>query len=523
MKLRKLVLCAALVAAACNGQLSIGPNPGSAGSGGGDGAIGGRDGAAGGRNSGTAGSGTAGLEGVAGKDGPGAGGAIGTGGSGVAGSEHCLGCAGLVDTGGWGPLGVAGGSSSGLGALGLPCIPGGLVTEADGTPAKAQIKTLPHCAEGLACDANNTCVPIPDCPQDGDLCAIRHAALGAGGAGGGFSSVPGWGGETSHYGGSSSSYGGDGSAHYGATDPSGVTAMTASESQVFWVEYGTRDALGNYQHDGALLAYAPDNGTTSTVASGLEGPIGVEITTSHAYIYVDGARPPGTTAHPQLLRVPLTGGTVELLQEGMIPAGFAAANGRAFWNTESLRPNPKIYSLTSEPNAVPTEFLHVGSYRLASDGTDLYYSENNGGLMRTPISSAVPVALNLSAWNFVLRDDSIYALESVSSVGLMLSSAPKSGGELVRVRALGAGYPNNLRRAGARYFFDATAPAQQGNGWPCCERQLTSASFVGNDAPIRLLHRLGRPSSADQLWAATANALYWSEGRAVYKQPIPTP
>lgn len=531
MKIKQLSLLGVLVAAACNGQLTVGDHPPGGGGSAGSGAAGG----SGGRNNGVAGSATAGLNGVAGEHRTDTGGQNGIAGSwnGAAGET---GVAGNNWNGAGGETGVAGtwngtagvggyiNSSGWRGVLGAPCIPGGLVTEADGTPAKTQIKDLPHCADGLSCNADNKCMPTPDCPQAGELCVVRRAALGAGsgGAGGGPATVPGWGGETGSWGGSSS-YGGNGSVVHYAQPNSGVTAMTANESRVYWVEYGTRDALGNYQHDGALLAHSPEDGTTSVIASGMDGPIGVELTTTHAYIYVDGARPNGTPARTQLLRVPLAGGTAELVQEGGLPASFAAAGSRPFWTTESNHPSPKIYSLTSDSNPVPTEFLAGYSYGLAVDATDLYYANGSGGLMRAPLTGAAPVAVALSVGDFVLRDDAIFALERISGAGQMLSRVPKSGGEYVRVRALGAGDPMRLRSVGDRYFFEAVALTQQGNGWPCCERQVISASFVDSAPPVRLLHRLARPSSVDHLWAATAGALYWSEGLTVYKQPLPTP
>jgi hypothetical protein len=289
---------------------------------------------------------------------------------------------------------------------------------------------------------------------------------------------------------------------------------------VYWVEYGTRDSLGNYKHDGTLLSYAPDDGTTSVVASGLEGPIGVEVTTSHAYVYVDGARPLYAPAHLQLLRVPLAGGSAELVQEGAFPSSFAAAGSQAFWETSSTHPDSKIFTMTSDADAAVSEFVADSNARkLTIDGTDLYYAGSNG-LTRTPTDSAAPVALGLSATDFALHDDSVYALDFASGAGGLLTRAPKTGGEFLRVRALGPGAPSRLRRAGDRYFFEALNYSQTD---PNEQLQVLSASFVDDSPPIRLLYRPSRNSFVDHLWVASENALYWSEGRAIYKQPLPIP
>lgn len=536
MKIAKLSLGVVLVGVACNGQLSVTGLPGAGGSGGGAGldvvGTAGRNvGTAGHDELGDAGHGDIGETGgrdfgTAGRDfGGGSGPTPGTGGSGPSGVGGWRPGAtggtgdegGSLSYGGEAPVYVTGGSGPGPspGGLGLPCVPGGLVTEADGTPAKTQVMKLPRCAPGLSCDADNKCTPTPDCPQSGKACVVRHAPSGGSGLGGAPGYDLGFGGWSSAVGGSGPrpGNGGNGSLVYDASDLTGVTAITATESRVYWVEYGTRDALGNYQHDGALLAYSPDDGTTTVLASGLEGPTAVEVTTSYAYVYVDGARPSGTPIHPQLLRVPVTGGTAVVVQEGALPASFAATGSQAFWSSEYTQANQNIYTMTSDSSAVVTEFVPGINFRLAADTTDLYYQGPNG-LMRTPLASAAPVALGVSAGPIVLHDDSIFSIESVNGGGL-LSRAPKSGGEFLRVRALGAGYPALVRRAGERFFVETSGPNSP--DW----RQVVTAT-LGTEPPIRLLEPQ-RGWAGNRLWAATANSVYWSEGRAVYRQPIPTP
>jgi hypothetical protein len=106
----------------------------------------------------------------------------------------------------------------------------------------------------------------------------------------------------------------------------------------------------------------------------------------------------------------------------------------------------------------------------------------------------------------------------------LLSQAAKSGGEFVRIRGLGSATASNLRAVGDRYFFEAvptapncTAPTEQ------YVTRVLSASFDQNNQAIQLLERPDRRSFVNHLWVGTANALFWSEGRAIYKQSIPTP
>jgi hypothetical protein len=172
-------------------------------------------------------------------------------------------------------------------------------------------------------------------------------------------------------------------------------------------------------------------------------------------------------------------------------------------------------------NAIPTEFFPEALGNLKSDATDLYYPAS-GGLMRTPIASAAPSAVGvsgLSVYDFALYADGIFALESSNGGGL-LSRAPKSGGAFQRVRALGAGVPGNLKVVGDRYFLDVLlAEGLNSKG----KTQVLTAGFAGTDPPLRLLERNQRHTPTDQLWVATADALFWSEGQAIYKQPLPTP
>jgi len=509
--MRKWLVWAALIAVGCNGKLSVNGGDGGAASIPGAGYAGaGRAGAAGEPQGGDAGEGDVGFLGGA----PGA----------KAGNGPTAGAPGAGA-----PWGGSGGAPPGPGEIGQDCVPGALVTEADGTPAKAVVKTLDRCNEGLACNAQGKCVPAPDCPSNG-LCVLRRAALsgsgGIGGAPGSETTAPGGKGGTPNWGTAGAGFG---IAGFGfgptpnAASESGVVALTANESHVYWLEYGTRDALGNYQHDGALMSYSITDGTTAVLASGLAGPTSLKLSTTHAYVYLDGAPLIGTPIHAQLFRVPLNGGVPELVQDGAQPQFFAAAGSQPFWAA-----GKEVYTMGSEANALPTVFVSELVRALATDATDLYYyAASSGSLMRAPLAGAAPSAVGVTAISFALHDDAIYALESIrtaaDTMGGLLSRAPKSGGAFERVRALGSGTPSNLTAVGDRYFLDVVPAAVEGSNGYSYKTQVLTAGFAGSDPPIRLLERNQRQTRVDELWVGTAAALYWSEGQAIYKQPLPTP
>src|SRR4051812_34820507 len=75
-----------------------------------------------------------------------------------------LACGANVQVGKDNPEGGAGGSSGApSGALGATCLRGERVTEANGTPAEAEIEIPQRCNEGLSCNAAKVCEPTPDC------------------------------------------------------------------------------------------------------------------------------------------------------------------------------------------------------------------------------------------------------------------------------------------------------------------------------------------------------------------------
>ena len=508
MSVRKMCGWAVLIALGCNGKLSIAPE-----SGGGAGVAGQEDRAVGGGGD-DAGGNTA-HDGTAGKPaapGPSEGGQRGD--SGGFGGMSLIG-------GGQGPVAGSGGTVIPRGDTGQDCIPGGEEAEPVGSPAKANVKWMAYCNEGLACNAQGKCVVAPDCPQPG-LCVLRRAEVGGSGGSGGSGGVPGvLDGPPS--GGPSKwpSYAG-----FGAVLPSitteqvGVVSLTANESHAYWLEYGTRNALGSYQHDGRLWSYRFENGDTKLIASGLEGPMGVKLTTTHAYVYVDGGRLVGTSTRPQLFRVPLTGGNAELVQDGTQDLGLVAVGDTAYWSKGN-----QFYSQTSNADATPNPYFVADGYRsgLTSDGSDLYYATMAEGLKRTSIASAVETQLGLGADDFVLHDDGIYTINYFGDGGL-LARAPKSGGDFEPIGALGAGSPSGLKAVGDRYFFGMIRRTIRGNaGHYMLVQYLLSAGFAGADPPIRLIQRPYRQTVVDNLWVGTATDLYWSDGGAIYKQPLPTP
>lgn len=81
-----------------------------------------------------------------------------------------------------------------------------------------------------------------------------------------------------------------------------ISGITADGENLYWLNYGTRDHLGNYNNDGALLAYSFQSRVTRTVVAALSGPVDLEVTIAHAYFLEDGGPLNGGVAKPIKLR-----------------------------------------------------------------------------------------------------------------------------------------------------------------------------------------------------------------------------
>jgi hypothetical protein len=433
-----------------------------------------------------------------------------------------------VEGGSGGVNGDAGGEAivipADAGKIGKTCVPGGLVIEAEGTSAEATIKTLDRCDAGLSCTAQGKCDAASDCQHSSGTCTLRRVEV-------------------------------DQSIYDGINPDrayTGIVGLAANDSHLYWLEYGTRDALENYLHDGALMSYSFADQTTTTVATGLDGPIRFGLTTTHAYISTYEQRVTGIS---HLLRVPLTGGTVEQVQAAPRYADaflyFASVGSQAFWDHHYQTndwgdENTGIDTMSSDPDAVPISFVSPEEAHrvdaLASDGTGLFYVSADHAVMRTPISSAAATATGAVARlaGIALHDDSIFTLNTldnggptVSPSGILLLRAPKSGGQFQQVRSLGAGvleaqenfYGSTPQVVDDRYFFQVHLWMQDRDGHEGYQRRVLTAAFGDNEPPIRLFEQ-PLPTSAqfDHFrWVGTADALYWSDGQAIYEQPLPTP
>jgi hypothetical protein len=284
--------------------------------------------------------------------------------------------------------------------------------------------------------------------------------------------------------------------------------MTANDSNLYWVEYGSRDGLGNFRNDGALMAYSFADKNTKVLAAKLSGPRALGITSDHAYAQVDGAGLVGTADLLQVLRVPILGGTPAVVQDGGRVNGFVASGDTVYWNDST-----KWLSATG--SSAPVTFLSSGSSNggRAADATDLYFeSENGSTILRAPLAGGSAKSVVSPAYDFAIQGDALYAVEPVDQSGGVLDTVAKSGGTWQRTRGLGAGYAYRLQIVGDRYFYSALDTNDQ------ALKKIVTGSLTSNTPPLRIaqLH------VADELFTfvGTKDSVFWSDGRAIYKHDL---
>jgi hypothetical protein len=297
---------------------------------------------------------------------------------------------------------------------------------------------------------------------------------------------------------------------------SGIVQLAANDTHLYWVEYGTRDDLGNYQHDGALRDYDIASAKATTLAGNLPGPVALGITSQHAYVGVDGGTLIGAPARPQLLRLLLSGGATEVVQDAEV-GGFTAAGDQAYWTTSSGpgKPSASIYTVAPSGTGAPMQ-IREASYTLylQADDTDLYFVGPYGGkgvIVRQSQTGASSAATQVASQPYIfgLSADSVYGVED----GMVLDQVPKTGGEWTRKRALGAGgNPELVQIIGDRYFV--AAHPDYPNDYS--KAMVLTGLLSSNAPPLRLVETsIRRPN-----WQFTAKAVFWTDGKAIFSRAV---
>jgi hypothetical protein len=296
---------------------------------------------------------------------------------------------------------------------------------------------------------------------------------------------------------------------------SNVRALTADDENLYWVEYGTSDELGNYANDGRLLARSFDSDEVRTLATGLEGPVGVAVSTAHAYVLLDSHWDDGLRS--ALVRLPLRGGDYETIsldraapRLDTCPQCFVSSGADAYWSAFGA-----IYRVT-ESSADASELVSQLSDELAVSDSHLYFPLEGGGLReaghlwRIPLAGGEMEEVAADARDhYQISGDFVYAIDwPGAGVEYYVSRMPKEGGPWTRlVRRTGTG-GYRIQISGELVFHD-NFPQSETAVWEVVQGRLDDLESV---QPIVELD--GEAGS----WIGTARGVFWTNGQGIYRR-----
>jgi len=286
-----------------------------------------------------------------------------------------------------------------------------------------------------------------------------------------------------------------------------IRGIAATQTHVYWLEYGTFDALDNYQFDGAFLRMELDSGDVDIIAEQLEGPVQVEITTSEAFILLERSTTIDPDGDRALVRIPLAGGPLASMEhEGAYDYGFTMASfeDRAYvpvrlggeWSIREYGPESEAGELVLPDHPMS---------HMAADETHLYFTHSSeGGFWRQAVTGeGTPEALSGADYpNLALETERV--LTTRGQTPMYLAAMPKDGGAWSNIVSLGSQYAcDDLVVHGSLFFAQcmtaAAAPYLIRGRWDGTE-PLTSHSLTDEEA-----------------WASTEADLFIGRGEELYR------
>ena len=289
-----------------------------------------------------------------------------------------------------------------------------------------------------------------------------------------------------------------------------IRALVADDSNVYWVTHGTTDSLGNYRNDGRLFKRALGGQTAQVIATGLAGPVGIGLTSTHFFVYLDQAW--DAQGQYALARVPITGGDAQTIERG---ARLVDARGGACvhcfahsGSTAYFALKRGIFSMNAEAMAM-SELTEMQALSLAASGQYLYFeaedaTTSTAQMWRVAVTGSDPEristqdgsdiqALGYDLYGIVMGGTSYFA------------SMPLAGGVWTHLAKVSPGAVSQLDLADALYFYDSQVYDEP------------YRVYVGNvGEPTSQTAVLSMPNKASvKAWVGTATGLYWTDGHSV--------
>lgn len=161
-----------------------------------------------------------------------------------------------------------------------------------------------------------------------------------------------------------------------------IRDVAADSERIYWIEYGTTEVTGRHRGDGVVRARPLDGGEAVTLVTGLNGPVRLSVTTTHALLQLDADRDADDRARTSVARASLADGTIDIVVPGTrtLASCVDSDGDRAFWAE-----GPGIHAMRaseSEPVLLVPDAL---PYRCDVDGEHLYFLSDDE-ILRAPLA-----------------------------------------------------------------------------------------------------------------------------------------
>jgi hypothetical protein len=315
-----------------------------------------------------------------------------------------------------------------------------------------------------------------------------------------------------------------------------IRAIAIGSDHVFWLEYGSKDSLGNYQDDGRLLSLPLAGGESATIAADLQGPI--ELTVSDEFAYAIVEQSSAANGPVQLVRIALDTGETKIVQrlpvDTPVERGavsdwfrryFVTHDGVAFWVDQG-----SINRLDEDSAGLPEAMQEVdAAFFLTGDSSQLYLYDAEG-IKALPYTGGTPTLLRAiepdgvepqystpTYWQLQIDADFIYAHEAA---GEYVVRMPVAGGAWQRLEQMS--WQGQLIIDGERYFRDPYVPRVDHPQGGCTIQQ---ASFNPSTELVTLAKSpcLQRRNRAWRAWDVAPSSVYFGWDGQLYRVPRAEP
>lgn len=311
------------------------------------------------------------------------------------------------------------------------------------------------------------------------------------------------------------------------TTTSDVRGFAANDKTVYWIEYGTRDELDDYNDDGSLVARDLDSGKVTTVVRELYGPEALGISANYAYVFLNNQ------GHPLLRRYPLDSAAApeDLASYPVLQrfpqerAAFAATRDFSYFQI-----NDQLHRVAETPGAkaeLVFELFDESMLGIAADESHgyfrtiqaLYSLDAPGGeptrLAELPFSESLG-KFNQGLYWLRLVDGYFYGFDGYAT------RFPVAGGPWKRFADLEHGW--NLQVLGDYYYgTDDSHVTYNDDGWVVPEKSAVVINRGPLNAPADRIDVALFPyvDRAQWIWCPTRTGVYFATATAVYFAPSP--